>query len=181
MNEIADIHRKLNNNDESVRRRNLLIHGIPNTIKCDPKTITSSLLNFLEISSVDILGTYRMRIRNSNVNLAQPIILECHSEMIKQKNIDAFKVKKAQLNRSLTISDIGVPLHVQHDTKKPVFATDHLTLFNQEIYRKAKSLKNKNFKCIWTQHGKVLCRKDDQSEIIKLNTFDVVDQLLNNN
>ena len=96
--ELNSLHMKINSVDDLNRKNNLLIHGVPGLHKEDTSTLVKKMLTFLDLSNCEahIIQVSRMRSTDTSKEIS-PIIVKCDSQIMKTKFVDAFKIKKLNL------------------------------------------------------------------------------------
>lgn len=64
--------------------------------------------------------------------------------------------------RGLTTADVGID-----GPSRPIYVNDHLTPNNKVLYRRARQIiREKGYKYIWLNEGRILARKSDTSKVI---------------
>lgn len=148
------------------RRNNIEIHGIPELPQENVYNLVSDIGKALEcnINKKDIDVAHR--VPSSNKSLPRPIIVKFINRWQKGE------IMIAKRNKKLLTSSIGIP-----SPEKPIFINDHLTPRTKGILRKAKDLRNKGFKYVWSRDGKIFVRKDEASQAIVIKSLDDVVKL----
>lgn len=140
------------------RRNNVEIHGVPEIQGEDTYEILKDIGKAVgcEINKSDIDISHRMP--TSNKSLPRPIIAKFTNRWKKQELMAA----KKQV-RQLQSSTIGI-----NASSRPVYINDHLTPKSKGLLKRAKDLRLKGFKYVWTREGKIFVRKDDASPVINI-------------
>lgn len=89
--------------------------------------------------------------------------------------IDKNKNIKMVLKKDLTVQFVdsfdGVP-------EPRIFITNHMTPFNYSLFKKAKLLHHYGFRYVWYKFGKIFARESNNSNIIRIVSLDLVDDLI---
>lgn len=162
----ADFQEEVDQINHYSRRNNIEIHGIPEL----PQENIYSLLHNIgktldcEVQQHDIDIAHR--IPSTNKSLPRPIIVKFLNRW-KKNEIMVAKKNKKMLTSSLGFSTLD----------QPIFINDHLTPKTKGILRRAKELRNKGFKFVWSRDGKVFVRKDETSQVKTVKSIDDIVKL----
>ena len=148
------------------RRNNIKIHGIPELPQENVYTTMHKIGKFLgcEIQQKDIDIAHR--VPSSNKSLPRPIIVKFINRWQKHELMIAKK------NKKIRTSSVGFSSLDQH-----IFINDHLTPAAKGILRRAKDLRSKGFKFVWSRDSKIFVRKDETSQVKIIKSIDDVEKL----
>ncbi|XP_060807224.1 uncharacterized protein LOC132903298 [Amyelois transitella] len=154
--EINKLKQELRERDQWARANNVEIRGIPlkkNENLYEIINRITSLCNF-SVRKEDI--NYIARIPTRSAASEKPIVVSLNNRYTK----DEF-VALARKNKELNLLNLGF------GTAGSFYVNDHLTQFNKELLRRAKSLaKENNFQYVWVKYCKIMVRRTDSSPII---------------
>lgn len=108
--------------------------------------------------------------RSNSASEIKPITVEFHSKHVKDMFLIAAKSKS-----KIIASDIGF----ENSTSK-IFVTDHLTATKKRLLYETKILlksEQYRYKYVWVKYGEIFCKKDDDSEAIKISSTRDLDKL----
>lgn len=164
------------NADQELLNCNIVIRGAEvtaNTSESELRTVYSGLRNHL--GGADVAEFEPVSITVINTNSAKnntslkPIRVQFKSVDAKRKFLQVRRVKK-------TISQIDIG--IKGSVSRPILVTEELTRSNQELFFKARSLRNNgNYKFVWTCNGQVLVRFKQSSKVIRITDSEHVSQL----
>lgn len=160
-NEIKELKKRMDKNENVLKERNIEIQGIP-YIK-DEKlgdTITDIGKNFgINLKTEDLDYIYRIRNNNRERNdKPGPVIVS----FTRRENKEKFMLSRK--HRSLYARELGF-----ENSKNQIFINEDLTKVNKDLLWKTRKVKKeKNFKYVWYKLGNIYLRKNDNTEIIKI-------------
>ena len=72
--------------------------------------------------------------------------------------------EKRTFLKGITLKDLS-ELNFVED--QPIFINESLTIFNRILFKKVReACKKKQFKYFWTNNGKIMCKRNQQSDVI---------------
>lgn len=165
---IADLEERTENLEQYTRNHNIEIHGIPQKQNEDCKNLLLKIAQELDIDmnmeEMDV--AHRVAVRRATTAL--PIVAQLttrtkRDELVKQKVLII-------MNNNIEGLQIG----------QKMFISEHLTLKNKNLLRLAKiRARELNYKYVWYKFGKVLVRKNDNTQVIRINnTYELETKLL---
>lgn len=98
-------------------------------------------------------------------------MFELKNKDLKKEIINKRKTKLIYFNNSLEIFSVNSNSTTINKNNSRIFINDHLSKFNSHLFKHAKSLKNCNYKYIWYKFGKIFVKKDDNSEVINIRSY----------
>lgn len=155
-------------------KNDVVVSGLPANTELKDEII-SSLLRALEIKADDS-GIQSSFMVNSNeqhrTNTLKKPLLIIKTNSLDYKNNILLKFKNKTKNRNfLRSSDLEINWPSQHKTQN-IFIMDHLSPFQTKLYAEAKKIKQKfNLKFLWCKQGKILLRRDSESNIYHINSM----------
>lgn len=155
-----DIVQKQEDINVSSRRKSLEICGIPKKPQENIQDMVNNIAEKLDLTAPDLEESYR--IHSKNTKIAEPIVIRFNT----RKERDMFK--SAAKKKRLTTSDINT-----NGSGTPIYVNEHLTPTKKRLLGKVISIKKDlRAKFVWTSHGNIYFRKNDDSIIIKVNSED---------
>ncbi|XP_050680148.1 uncharacterized protein LOC126976048 [Leptidea sinapis] len=152
---VLQLETDLNSKEQWLRTNNVEIKGVPQK----PNENLYDLLGKIgtkilyPVSKEKVNFITRVPVRKGNNTKNKPIIISFINRYAKEDFVAAGRAYKG-----LNISDVGF------EGKEHIFINDHLTARNKQLLSQTKALaKEKNYKYIWVQHGKILVRFTDSS------------------
>ncbi|CAH0562828.1 unnamed protein product [Brassicogethes aeneus] len=152
MKELSRIKGKHDNND--LRIKNIIMMGIKSSTdetEKNPDEIkqrASKVLSFIDPNHNISIDDIRLINKKENT----PILVSCKT--LEQK-LNFMKRRKGQN-------------HCGFSGSNNIFLNEDLSKENRELLKKARSLRDKEYKYVWTVAGKIYVRKEDKSEKIRI-------------
>lgn len=160
--EVAELKSRVHNNEQILREKNVEIHGIPFEKEENLGNIIKHIAeNFdIPLQERDIDCMYRIKnTRRANNKNAEPIIVTFMKKETKEKFMSSRR------RRSVYAKEIGFG-----NSQNQIYVNEHLTSRNKELLWNARNIrKERNYKYVWYNHGNIYLRKNDNSEIIRIN------------
>ncbi|XP_013196867.2 uncharacterized protein LOC106139904, partial [Amyelois transitella] len=156
--EIDRLNRELQDRDQWARMKNVEIRGVPlrNSENLYDVVGKIALLSKFSMRKEDI--NYIARVPTRAPGSDKPIVVALNNRYLKEEF-----VALARKSNELCLLNLGF------STAGKIYVNDHLTLFNKELLRKARSLaKEKNFQFVWVKHCKIMARRSETSHIIHI-------------
>lgn len=164
---ILDLKSQNNAQDQFSRQNNVEISGIPATSGENLNSLLNTLCTVVgfKLSDTDVDTIHRVRPYRSESELdGQPsrhpsIVVRFTQRRRKEQLIAAVRSR-----RGLTTVDIGMP-----GRSSNLYVSDHLTPINKLLLKRVRALKvEKNYTYVWVKDCKILIRKNDSSNIIRI-------------
>lgn len=157
---------KRNQGSDDHRQKNLIVMGIR-----PDDSETAELSKIFRGLDIEIQENEFKAKRIPSKNPQKPIIVTFLSKEKKELVLNARK-KKGVLD--------SISLGLNGDKRK-IFLNEDIAKDIRNIFNKARELRNHGFKFVWCADNRVLCRKDSTTEVIKLNTYEQIEKLKNDN
>lgn len=147
-------------------KNNVVIFGLPPMrTAAEAKTSFAKIMQKVDINE-DELGVVDIyQKKNSHNNTVAPIVVKFQEFNIKNNILQLMKTT------AISTKDIGLT------TTNRIRITDQLTPFNQQLLNEAKQLRSHGYKYIWYKHGKIMIRKNSDSEIITIKSLGHIETL----
>lgn len=183
-NEINIIKDEINNLEQYIRRDCIEIRGIPNQGSESVRKTNEIVQRIgekigVQVDDRDISISHRLPRRKrpsgyhlrsssqSNSTESDPIIVKFSNRTVR----DEFYHGRRSL-RDITTSDLGFP------ARNKIFIVESLTQRNKEIFNGCLGVKrDKRFKFLWTNMGKIYLRRDENSPRILVQSLNDLDKL----
>lgn len=156
-NTICELVCKVNELEQYSRVNNVEIVGLPESSTEDCKKIICDIASELQVDvqENDISTAHRL----PNPNGKPPSII---AQFISREKKQAF-IK----NKTLLITNNNKFKNIK--TVSKIFINEHLTPYNKSLLFKTKNLaREKHYKFAWFKNGKILLRKDTDSNVIRI-------------
>lgn len=155
------------------RKNNLEIHGVFEDKNEDAFDLVTKVAQQLSMrcSASDIVAAHRIPTRKPNGT--KPIIV--HFVCDWQKEILAAWRSRSRAKKLPATADIGID--GQGKAPNNIYVNEQLTAVNQGLHKRARDLRIKGLKFVWTNAGKVLVRENEQSPIIYVKTLEIITAL----
>lgn len=160
-NEIRQLKLELNTMQQRDRLNNIEIAGLPESKFENLQDIFCKLATSLGVSmsAGDIVQIHRVQPMTKAAGRPKTVIVKCTSSLLRDSIISA-----ARKNKGLTTASIGLP-----GDAKTLFINEHLTPYNRLLHKKAReAAKLKHYQFVWIRDGKVFCRKEDKTALIRI-------------
>lgn len=142
--------------DTLTRRKSLEIRGITKKPQENLHDIVSKIARKVDIPAPDLEDCYRMTSKNAKHD--EPIVVRFNNK----KERDSFK--SAAKKKKLSASDINI-----NEGRTPVYVNEHLSPSKKRLLGKVIAIKKDlNAKFVWTNHGNIYFRKNEDSVAIKV-------------
>lgn len=153
------------------------INGLPQLTKDQSIDVVLKIANELEINLTksDIKDIQYFNNKKTNKH---DYIFELKNKELKKEFIYKRKSKLIFVNNNLDIFSVNSNSTTINKNNSRIFINDHLSKFNHYLFNHAKSLKNCNYKYIWYKFGKIFVKKDDNSEVINVRSYQTIDNLI---
>lgn len=169
-NEIATLHKKLNNidhlmdtKDQKGLEHNLVINGATEEQNEVVPQIVVQIATALNVSieASDIKTATRRMTANEESGLPRSIIVEFKN---KSKRDEILERRKTTITtQCLQLSQIN------NKPFRPIYIAEHLTSRKQFIFKMARDIKRaKQIKFAWARNGDIFVRQSERSKIIKI-------------
>lgn len=149
--------------EQYTRNKNIQIDGIPEEKDENLKQLMIDIGKKIQVEieekEIDAIHRIPSTIKNKN---ALPIVVQFTTRQLRETIMT--KVRKTKI----TTKDLNKGGEI-----KPIFINEHLTKTKKQIMFEARKIKfEKAYKFLWSRNGKVLIRKDENSRVFELKTFD---------
>lgn len=148
------------------RNHNIIVNGIPETRNENLVDIAKALRKYIDaqIDKTDLQTIHRLTTHTKDNN--KPIIIQFSNRMVRHNYLSKAKSRKPKLNN--IFPDCAA---------NPIYVNEHLTTFYKKLMQEAKSRVvngQKTYKYVWFKNSKLLIRKTDNSQIVKVRCMDIV-------
>ena len=153
--------------DQLQRERNVEINGIPTTHNEDPIILAKQVCQKLD-GAANIETAFRVKKRDGNSSL----IIKFQSKDSRDRLIQQGKARR------LTVKALDHRLpQASHD--KFIFVNEHLSKNKKTLLSEAVKKKNEvKGKFVWVVNGKILYKKDEGANVIRINSMDDIRKIM---
>ena len=166
----TQISSNLNDLDQYIRRDTLEIKGIPVTRDENTDVLVSSVgvLADVNIQPEDITISHRLK-APKDAKFPPSIIVKFVQRSLRDK---LYYAKKHLKDKSTS------DLHMWHTTNNKIYISENLTPKNNLLFKKSLEVKkSKNYRFIWSRHGKIFVWKNTNSSAILISKPEDLDNL----
>lgn len=165
---IASLEDKIEQLERQSRNTSLEIRNIPKKMPESKQDLVSLVSNIGQVLKSPILPSEIKDIFRTNTKLPnKPIVVEFTTVLAKEKILQATKLFNKE-NRNNKLNTRHLNLDGQN---QPIYLSDNLTTKTKRIFFLAREFaKQNNFKYCWTSYGKVLLRKDEGCQFVRIDS-----------
>ena len=169
VNDIELLKQEVNNMEQYMRRDCLEIRGIPVLTGEDTSQLVKKVGEIIEVQVQDQDISISHRLTDSRPDRDPALIVKFARRNVRDK---FYKVRKNLRGKSLR--DIGITRFAG----RKIFIVESLTQHNRKLFNEClQKKKDLNYRFIWTTHGKILLRKDEDSPVITITKRNDIDKL----
>lgn len=152
--EISQIKRQLNKNEQKDLKNNLLVQGVPYKENENVPEIINKIGTYLGVKNDNKFTAFRLGKDNSKANVIKVIFEDETTKTKFLKSKKKFEIKS---------TDLG------HTKESKIFLNHELTNTNFDLFMAARTFKkDHNYKFLWIGNGNIFLRKDEHSKILLL-------------
>ncbi|KAL0852567.1 hypothetical protein ABMA27_016996 [Loxostege sticticalis] len=174
---VAELSSRVNTLEQSARANNI-------EIQCVPESKNENVINIVrdlgkaiacDIADKEILSCTRIAKINRSNPRPRSIVVQVSSPRIRDQFIaSSIKYNKANPQNKLNSSLLGFTGKIT-----PIYVTEHLSPANKALHASTRlKAKEKHYKYVWVRNGKILTRKNDESEYIVVKSISDLDRLV---
>lgn len=169
--EVSVLSSKIDNIEQHNRSNNIEIQNVPENTGENLLQLISKIGSHVgcpvESSSLDYITRVPTHVSDKPKNIVARFV----SKIKRDNFLAAYKAKRLsnrEKRAGLSIADVSERLYVG----------EHLTMNNKLLHKEARKVaREKDYKYVWTQNGKILIRKADNSRIIYINNVSDLNKL----
>lgn len=176
-NETSELNFQLNELKQEKLENKFNINGLPQLTKEKTIEVVLKIADELDINLQPSDITDVTYFNNKRTN-KHDYIFEIKDKELKKEFIKKRKSKLIYVNHNLEIFSVNSNSSTINKNSSRIFINDHLSKFNHHLFNHTKSLKNCNFKYIWYKFGKIFIKENDNSEVINIRSYQMVDNLI---
>lgn len=164
-NDIHSLNIRINELEQRSRACNLELQCVPENTNENLITVIKQLGRVvgLEMPQEKILNCTRVAKANRSSPRPRSIVVQFNSPLTKDTLLaSVIKFNKNNQTDKLNTAHLGLG-----GEKKPIFVMEHLSPSNKALHAAARlKAKEKKYKYVWVRNGRILMRKDDNSDPI---------------
>lgn len=152
---ITNLTERMNETEQYSRANNVEVFGIPEVRNEDCKSLI-----------VDVASELNVNVTTDDISVAHRLPKREGIPSIVVQFISRDKKNAFLKNRSLAITNNNIK-----GTKigSKIFINDHLTVYNKSLLTQTKNIaRDKNIQYVWFKNGKILARKNSDSNVIRI-------------
>ncbi|CAG9760347.1 unnamed protein product [Ceutorhynchus assimilis] len=147
--------------------KNLCITGLISD-ESDKENLQNKLHSLFQASEVTVPESEYKVLENIETRNGMKTVISLQNKD-KKYVILKTRAKKGKI----TISSVGVG-----DENTPIFINEDMSKDTYTLFKKAKDLKNMDYKHVWHRDGKILARKNDDDKPVHIKNEAMLDELL---
>lgn len=167
---------QINSLEQRARSNNLEIQCVPENKRENLLSIVMKLSDVIgsNISIDNISNCTRVAKSNRTSHRPRNIIVQFVSPRMRDEVLaSVIKFNKSNQQNKLNTGHLGY-----EGEKKAIFVSEHLSPTNKALHAAARSkAKELGYKYVWVRNGRIFMRKDDQSDLITINSITTLDKL----
>lgn len=166
--EFQNTNKVILNMENCSNERKLELHGIPKTQNEDLHDIILKISDNFDqkIKKEDIDNIYRVE-HKTELRKNSPIVVS----FLRKTDKDKFLTMRKR--RSLYTNELNLG-----ENRSQIFINEYLSKNTKELLWKTKKLKEeKKYKYVWTKGGTIFIKKNENSEVLKINTREDLEKI----
>ncbi|CAK1596675.1 unnamed protein product [Parnassius mnemosyne] len=175
---INALNTRVNELEQRTRYNNLELQCVPERKNENLIKIVEQLGSVigLDITSDKIANVTRVAKVNRQSTRPRSVIVQFNSPLTRDSVMAAvIKYNKSNPRDKLNTSHIGIGLS---EEKQPIYIMEHLSPGNKALHAAARlKAKEKDYKYVWVRNGRILIRKDDNSDYKVVKNMDFLSNL----